>query len=111
MSRYVLSPAAQEDLLAIRDYYLEEAGYRAARTMLVEFVGAFRRIARNPGIGHKREDLAGARPVFFWPARDYLIVYRTVSQTVLRAKSSRVEIVMIARGSRDLAAVIRRRSI
>jgi hypothetical protein len=28
MSGYILSPIAQKDLIAIRDYYLEEAGYR-----------------------------------------------------------------------------------
>jgi plasmid stabilization system protein ParE len=31
MSRYVLMPAAQEDLAAIRDYYQQEAGPRVAR--------------------------------------------------------------------------------
>ena len=39
MSRYILAPAAQEDLVAIRDYYLKEAGYRIARQMLVAFTG------------------------------------------------------------------------
>jgi toxin ParE1/3/4 len=70
MSRYVLAPAAQEDLIAIRDYYLKEAGYRIARHMLVEFTKSFQTIAHTPGIGHKREDLAGDRPVLFWPMRD-----------------------------------------
>ena len=75
MSRYILAPAAQEDLVAIRDYYAEEAGHRIARQMLVELTKAFQTIAHTPGIGHKREDLAGDRPVVFWPMRDYLIVY------------------------------------
>ena len=43
--RYILMPAAQEDLTDIRDYYLAEAGYRVARQMVVEFVGAFRFLA------------------------------------------------------------------
>ena len=68
-ARYILAPAAQEDLVAIRDYYLEQAGDRIARHLLVEFVAAFRLIARNPGIGHKREDLAESRSVLFWPMR------------------------------------------
>ncbi len=54
MSRYILAPAAQEDLVAIQDYYLREVGYKIARQMLVDFVQAFQSIARSPGIGHKR---------------------------------------------------------
>jgi plasmid stabilization system protein ParE len=103
MSGYILAPTAQEDLVAIRDYYLEEAGYRIARRMLVEFVEAFRTIARNPGIGHKREDLAGARRLLFWSMREYLIIYR--------AATDPVEIVTLARGSRDIATIIRRREL
>jgi toxin ParE1/3/4 len=76
MSGYILTPAAQEDLTDIRDYYLEEAGRRVARQMLVEFVEAFRFLARTPGAGHKREDLAEERPILFWPMRDYLILYK-----------------------------------
>jgi antitoxin ParD1/3/4/toxin ParE1/3/4 len=93
----------QEDLLAIREYYVKQAGPRIARQILVEFVGAFRRIAQTPGIGHKREDLAEDRPVLFWPMRDFLIIYR--------ATSDPVEIVTIARGSRDVAAIIRRTTL
>lgn len=60
MSRYILSPLAQRDLAGIRDYYLKQGSPQAARQMLVDLVKAFRSLARNPGIGHKREDLAGA---------------------------------------------------
>ena len=97
MSRYILAPAAQEDLVAIRDYYLAEAGYRVARQMLAEFTKAFQTIARTPGI-----DLAGDRPVLFWPMRDYLIVYR--------ATINPVEIITIVRGSRDVAVILKRRN-
>ena len=51
MSGYILAPTAQEDLVAIRDYYQKEASYRIARQMLAEFVDAFRTIAKTPGIG------------------------------------------------------------
>ena len=102
MSRYILTPAAQEDLVAIRDYYLKEAGYRIARQMLVEFTKAFQLIARTPGIGHTRKDLAGDRPVLFWPMRDFLIIYRSTTK--------RVEIVTIVRASRDIAEVLNSRN-
>jgi len=49
MSRYILTRTAQEDLIAIRNYYVDEAGVRVARQMLVEFVEAFRFLGRTPG--------------------------------------------------------------
>jgi toxin ParE1/3/4 len=103
MKGFRLSVPAQEDLSGIFNYYFEEAGHRVARKMAAEFVGAFRTIARSPGIGHKRQDLAGNRSILFWPMRDYLILYR--------ALRGPVEIVMIARGSRDIARLIRRRDL
>jgi plasmid stabilization system protein ParE len=103
MSGYILAAPAQEDLLAIRRYYLREAGYRIARQMSAEFVSAFRMIARNPGVGHRREDLAASRPILFWPIKDYLILYRIMRRSV--------EIVMIMHGSRDIAALILHRDL
>ena len=100
MSRYILSPFAQQDLVAIRDRCLEEAGSPAARRILVAFIEAFRMLARAPAIGHKREDLAEDRPVFFWPVRDYLIVYRR--------RRKLIEIVTVVHGARDIASVLRR---
>ena len=76
MNGYILTPIAQQDFADILEYYLEEAGSRVARQMLVEFVEVFRMLARSPGAGHKREDLAEDRDIVFWPMRDYLILYK-----------------------------------
>lgn len=103
MSGYSLTTAAQADMRSIRRYYQREAGYGIARQMNGEFVSAFRAIARNPGIGHKREDLAGDRVILFWPVRDFLILYRTVATST--------EILMVVRGSRDIAQLVRRRGL
>ena len=103
MSAYILTPTAQEDFTDIRNYYLEEAGYRVARQMVVEFVEAFRFLARTPGAGHKREDLTEDRPILFWPMRDYLILYK--------AGSSPLQIVSIVRGSQDVPRIIGRRGL
>ena len=103
MNGYVLTPTAQEDLTDIRDYYLEEAGYRVARQMLVEFVEAFRFLARTPGAGHNREDLAEDRPILFWPMRGYLILYKPGTNPL--------QIITIARGSRDIPGIIGRRGL
>ncbi len=81
----------------------EEAGYRVARQMLVEFVETFRFLARTPGAGHKREDLAEARPILFWPMRDYLILYKPGTNPL--------EIITIARGSQDLPRILSRRNL
>jgi antitoxin ParD1/3/4/toxin ParE1/3/4 len=103
MSGYLLTPTAQEDLTAIRDYYLEKAGARVARQMLVEFVEAFRFLGRAPGAGHKREDLSEDRPVLFWAMRDFLIIYKR--------DSSPLQIVTIARGTRDIPTLISNRKL
>lgn len=103
MSGYTLAPPACEDLIAIRDYYLDTANPKIARQMLAEFVNAFRSIARTPGIGHGREDLAANRAVLFWPLRDYLIIYR--------ASARPVEIVTILHGNRDVEAILKRQGI
>ena len=103
MSGYLLTPTAQEDLANIRDYYLEEAGHRIARQMLVELVEAFRFVARTHGAVHKREDLAEARPILFWPMRDYLILYKPGSDPL--------QIVTIVRGSQDIPKLIGRRGL
>ncbi len=103
MSRYVLTATAQSDLADIREYYLAEAGYRIARQMLVEFVEAFRFLARTPGAGHARTDLAEERPILFWPMRSYLILYRLGTQPL--------PVIMIVRGSRALPQLIRSRGL
>jgi plasmid stabilization system protein ParE len=103
MSRYILQPTAQEDLVNIRDYYLEEAGHRVAHQMLVEFVEVFRFLARNPGAGHKREDLAEDRPILFWPMRDYMILYKPGTDPL--------QIITIARGSQDIPRIVSRRGL
>jgi toxin ParE1/3/4 len=103
MNRYVLMPMARDDIADIRDYYLEEAGYRVARQIVLEFVDAFRFLARTPGAGHVRQDLAEDRPILFWPMRDYLILYKPATNPL--------EILAIFRGSRDIPRLIGRRKL
>ena len=81
----------------------EEAGYRIARRMLVEFTEAFRLLARTPDNGHKRENLAEDSSLLFWPTRDYLIVYKPGTDPL--------QIVLIARGRQDVPGIIVRRGL
>ena len=103
MSKYTLTQVAQQDMADIRDYYLEEAGYQVARQVLVEFVDAFRLLARTPGAGHRREDLAEERPILFWPMRDFLILYKTGTWPL--------QVISIVRGSLDVPRIIGRRGL
>ena len=70
--------------------------------MLVEFVEAFRLLAKNPSAGHARKDLAEDRPILFWPMRAYLILYQTRKP---------IKIKTIARGSQDVARMIESRRL
>lgn len=103
MSRFVLMPAAKEDIAEIRDFYLQEAGYPVAKKMMAEFLAAFRFLARTPGAGHARPDLAEHRPILFWPMGDYLILYSPGTHPL--------EILSVFRGSRDIPALIGRRQL
>ena len=51
MTRYVLTAEAQRDLIQIRDYVLEEGGFRAARYVIGLIVAGFRALARTPSQG------------------------------------------------------------
>ena len=94
MSGYLLTRTARTDLLVIRSYYLENAGYEVARNMASEFTRSFQFLGRTPGAGHQRKDLTEDASIRFWPMRDFLIVYR--------AAATPVEILFVVRGSRNI---------
>ena len=75
MKSYVLTPAAIQDLQSICDY-LERENPAAARRVLVEVRAAMRKLAKQPGIGHMREDLADRSHRFFL-VYSYFVVYIT----------------------------------
>jgi len=70
---------------------------KAARRVRLQIFDACHRIAENPGIGHRREDLTD-KPVLFWPVGSYLIIYRVA------AKSA--EIVRVLHGAVDIASLL-----
>lgn len=75
MTRYVLSPAAADDLDEIWSFIAGD-DVDAAERVIEELEKACEQLARSPLIGHLREDLADSS-FRFWPVRSYLIVYRT----------------------------------
>ena len=76
MSRCVLTAEAQQDLKRIRDYVLDEGGFRAARYVVGSIISGFRVLARTPGQGRRRDDLTQREELRFWCIFSYLIVYR-----------------------------------
>jgi toxin ParE1/3/4 len=99
MTRYVLSAAAEADVIEI-GAYIEEDNPAAARRLVGDIYDGFERLAKRPALGHRRPDLT-ALTVLFWPIRrNYLIVYREVASVV--------EIVRVINARRDIAAILAR---
>ena len=98
MSKFVLAPAANSDLLEIWNYYAVEIGdVSLADRMRDEIFGGIRAAARKPDIGHLRRDLAD-EPLRFWRVRNYLIVYRSDAKPI--------QVVRVLHGARDVQAVL-----
>jgi len=97
--RFVLTPAAREDVLQIWNYIAEDS-VDNADLVLARLYNSFSRLAQNPGIGHHREDLADARHRF-WNVYSYIVVYRW--------DTSPVQIIAVVHGARDLEAFFQRR--
>jgi plasmid stabilization system protein ParE len=95
--RYKVSPEAEIDVREILQFIAQDnpaAAKRIARNLRAAFV----RLAAHPGIGHLREDLTD-QPLRFWAVYSYLIAYTL--------EGSRLEIVRVLHGSRDLEDILR----
>ncbi len=95
MSDFVLTPAAQADVLRIIDF-LEGDNPSAILKVVDAFDDAMQLLAENPMIGHIRRDLAGD-DVRFWPVK-YLIVYHP--------ETTPLQVVRVLHGRRDLKALL-----
>jgi toxin ParE1/3/4 len=82
--------------------YIANDNINAAERWIGKLFDAFEAIARNPGIGHKRQDITDY-PVFFWPLNAYLILYRV--------QGEQVEIVAVTQGARDIPSFLGRRPV
>jgi plasmid stabilization system protein ParE len=100
MTGHVLGADAELDLDDIWEHIAADSIDAADRWIGMLF-DAFEALGQTPGMGHKREDLTTC-PVLFWPVGAYLVIYR--------ADHLPIEIVAIARGSRDIPAFLRQRT-
>jgi plasmid stabilization system protein ParE len=99
MSSYVLGTGAEQDTDEIWEYIAED-NIDAADRWIGKLFDAFENLSRNPGIGHKRDDLT-SQPVLFWPQDAYLILYRK--------QIGFIEIVAITQGAGDIPSFLRQR--
>jgi antitoxin ParD1/3/4/toxin ParE1/3/4 len=74
MRKFVLTPLAKQDVNDIWNY-LASRNPEAANRVLEALEHAMLRLAKSPGIGHWRDELADKRHRFFL-VYSYLIVYR-----------------------------------
>lgn len=96
MSQFVLTPAAEGDLLKIIEY-LEGDTASAVLKVVDALDEAMDRLADNPGTGHVRRDLTD-EDVRFWPVFKYLVIYRPDTKPL--------EIVRVLHGRRDLKRLL-----
>ena len=96
MNRFVLTPAAEGDLLKIIEY-LEGDNPNAVLKVVDALDQAMQRLAESPGIGHVRPDLTD-EDVRFWPVFTYLVVYRPETKPL--------EIVRVLHGKRDVERIL-----
>jgi len=88
MKRVIVSPAAAKDLEDIWTFIAQES-VRNADKVAHEIRRAFQKLARMPGMGHLREDLAAER-VRFWTVYSYHIIYRAEQKPFKSCASSTV---------------------
>ena len=100
MKKCVLSIGAEQDLEAIWDFIGEDSTERADR-WIAKLFDAFDLLAKNPGMGHQREDLTSLQ-ILFWPVGSYIVLYRVIRD--------RVEIVAVTQGARDIPTFLSHRT-
>lgn len=92
---FVLTPRAEQDIGDVWDYMASDS-IAAADRVLAALEKAICRLAKTPGIGHVREDLAGRRHRFL--VYSYLIVYRLETKPL--------QVIRVLQASRDVQSLL-----
>jgi len=100
VNAFELSSRALDDLRSIIRHRAKSHGVDSADDLEDEFLSAFSRLAENPGLGHRREDLT-PKPYFFYTIHPYLIVYAR--------EADPLPILGVLHGARDLQKILKRR--
>jgi antitoxin ParD1/3/4/toxin ParE1/3/4 len=96
VKRYILTPRAKRDINEIWEYIASD-NIEAADRVLDALESAMVKLAKSPGIGHWREELADKRHRF-WLVYSYLIAYRHETKPV--------QIVRVLHASRDVQSIL-----
>lgn len=97
MKRFILTPRAEQDVSDIWDYIAGDSIEAADRVLKALEKGLYR-LAKSPGIGHMREELADRRHRFFL-VYSYLIVYRFETKPL--------QVIRVLHAARDLQSLLR----
>ena len=95
MKRFILTPRARQDVNDIWDYIAND-NIEAADRVLDALDNAMFKLAKNPGIGHRRDELADKRHRFLL-VYSYLIVYRHETKPV--------QIIRVLHAARDVQSI------
>ena len=96
MKRFILTPRARQDLNDIWDYIAND-NIEAANRVLDALDNAMIKLAKNPGIGHRRDELTDKRHRFLL-VYSYLIVYRHETKPL--------QILRILHAARDVQSIL-----
>ena len=96
MKPFVLTSLAEQDIEDIWDYIAAD-NLDAADRVLTALEKALSRLAKTPGIGHLREDLADRRHRFL-VVYSYLIVYRLETKPL--------QIIRVLNAARDVQSLL-----
>jgi plasmid stabilization system protein ParE len=96
MKSFILTPRAKQDINEIWDYIADD-NIEAADRVLDALDNAINKLAKNPGAGHWREELADKRHRFFL-VYSYLIVYRNESRPL--------QIIRVLHAARDVQSIL-----
>ena len=96
MKRFILTPRARQDLNDIWDYIAND-NIEAADRVIDALDNAMIKLAKNPGIGHRRDELTDKRHRFLL-VYSYLIVYRHETKPL--------QIIRVLHAARDVQSII-----
>lgn len=96
MKTFVVTPRAARDLAGVWEYLAEQSIEAADRTLgIIE--KTFYKLAKQPGLGHLRQDLADGRYRFFL-VHSYFIIYRSMAEPL--------EVIRVLHAARDIQGLL-----
>jgi len=96
MKHFILTPSAERDVSEIWDY-ISVDNPEAANRVLAALESAMVKVAKNPGVGHWREEFADKRHRFLL-VYSYLIVYRYEAKPI--------QIVRVLHAARNVQSIL-----